>query len=166
MNIANISRCGKYRYRLTRTFADIPEGHKGNLAIVMLNPSTADATVDDPTIRRCIDFAKDNGYGGIDVCNLYGYRATDPKDLFKQDDPVGEGNDNYLHHMSLKYKTILVAWGTKAPLERVHEVHEILTFNGAKLMCLNVNRDTSPKHPLYCSRASKLREWVLLNDVP
>ncbi len=81
---AVISDCGRYRYRLTRRWGDGPL-----LSFIMLNPSTADAEVDDPTIRRCMGFARRDGYGGIVVGNLYAFRTTKPKALFAADNPLG-----------------------------------------------------------------------------
>lgn len=92
---AIISGCGKYRYSLWRTWdKKLPK-----VMFIMLNPSTADAYEDDPTIRRCINFAKSWGYGGIVVGNLFAYRATNPKKLILIDDPSGSANHHYLTHM-------------------------------------------------------------------
>lgn len=82
---AVISECGSYRYRLERVW----EAEKDRVAFIMLNPSTADASKDDPTIRRCIGFAKAWGFGGLIVGNLFALRSTDPKALYGHKDPVG-----------------------------------------------------------------------------
>src|SRR6185369_17379869 len=89
---AVISKCGKYRYSLRREWI----GGAGTVCFIMLNPSTADASVDDPTIRRCIGFAQRWGYQILEVVNLYAYRATRPRDMFAAADPVGPENEYYL----------------------------------------------------------------------
>jgi len=108
---AVISPCGLYRYRLSRQWTE----PSYSLAFVMLNPSTADAEVDDPTIRRCIGFARREGYGGIEVVNLYAFRATSPDDLWKAKDPCGPENEGHLISIaraSVGYGTpIVCAWG-------------------------------------------------------
>ncbi len=105
----------KYRYWLERDKGSNP------LVFVMLNPSTADAELDDPTIRRCRRFAADNGYTGIVVVNLYAYRATKPKDLFSADDPIGQENDNYISTAAL-INDVCCAWGANADKDRAAEV--------------------------------------------
>ena len=89
---AVLSECKKYRYMLRRVW----DRTKPACLFIGLNPSTADATVDDPTIRRCVGFADSWGYGELVVGNLYAFRATKPKDMFNQDDPVGPFNDLWL----------------------------------------------------------------------
>src|SRR5690606_18576726 len=91
---ARFSPCGQYRYLLTRPIpAPFWKPDAGEAVFVMLNPSTADASEDDPTIRRCIGFAKEWGCTGLTVANLYALRSTDPKGLWKHRDPVGPEND-------------------------------------------------------------------------
>src|SRR5688500_18287560 len=106
---ATLSACGRYRYHLERRWAT----HV--LPIVMLNPSTADAEIDDPTIRRCMGFAKRDGYGGIAVCNLYALRSPSPDDLWRADDPYGPDNGEALRRLALYASVntlpILCAWG-------------------------------------------------------
>ena len=105
---AEISPCGLYRYSLTRKW----EAWKGTVNFIMLNPSTADAQEDDPTIRRCIGFAKAWGYGGIVVTNLFAYRATNPKELKKVDKPFGEHNHLYqLEAAVISSELTVCAWG-------------------------------------------------------
>lgn len=143
---AALSDCGAYRYRLIRHWGmDMP------LPFIMLNPSTADATVDDPTIRRCVGFARTLGYGGIGVWNLYAYRATKPADLWTADDPVGPENDrrlrNVLRWAHLQGVPVVAAWGAHAKPARVREV---LAMEGAgNLRCLGLTKAGAPRHPLY-----------------
>ena len=92
---AIISKCGKYRYSLVREW----NKNKGKVLFIMLNPSTADDKEDDNTIIRCINFAKDWGYGGLMVGNHFAYRTTYPKELFKTKEPEGKENLKYIKQM-------------------------------------------------------------------
>src|SRR5215510_5582686 len=89
---AVLSDCGRYRYMLRRTW----DHSKPRVLFVMLNPSTADAEIDDATIRSCIRLAKGAGYGSFEVVNLYALRATDPAELQRADDPVGPKNNDII----------------------------------------------------------------------
>lgn len=146
---AVISDCAKYRYWLERDKGSNP------LVFVMLNPSTADAELDDPTIRRCRRFAADNGYTGIVVVNLYAYRATKPKDLFLADNPIGQENDNYISTAAL-INDVCCAWGANADKDRAAEVVRIIRAAGGIPRCLGVTKDGSPRHPLYVKADQKL----------
>src|SRR5437870_4841901 len=108
---AVISPCGKFRYRLTRQW-----GEGAALPFVMLNPSTADAEQDDPTIRKCVGFAKRMGYDGIEVVNLYAYRATKPADLKKAGYPRGPENDRHIEAALVEShaNSVICAWGVNA----------------------------------------------------
>lgn len=139
---AVISECTKYRYWLERDIGPNP------LAFVMLNPSTADAEIDDPTIRRCRRFASDNGYTGIIVVNLYAFRATKPKDLFLAPDPIGHDNDRYLSTAAVT-SNICCAWGANANPVRAAEVVRIIQAAGRIPLCLGTTKNGSPRHPLY-----------------
>lgn len=118
------------------------------MVFVMLNPSTADAELDDPTIRRCIRFAMREGAGGIVVVNLYAFRATKPRDLPKDGTEVGPENQRYLHDAILQAngRPIVCAWGTKG---NGSSFVEWAKGYGANLMALDVTKDGFPKHPLY-----------------
>lgn len=143
---AVISDCGLYRYELRRVWD--PTGPL--LEFVMLNPSTADASTDDPTIRRCIGFAKRWGYGGIVVRNLYALRATNPEVLLNYSgDAYGPRNDRYIADDVAD--CTIVAWGAHAATlsERAIAVIEVLGFFRPRLFCLGTNANGSPKHPLY-----------------
>lgn len=144
---ALLSDDGAYRYWLSRSWDDAV----WNLGFVMLNPSTADAAVDDPTIVRCAGFARRLGYGGITVLNLYAYRATQPADLWKAADPVGPDNDRHLALMlagrAEAGSDVIAAWGANAKPDRVAEV---LALPGAERMqCLGHTKHGAPRHPLY-----------------
>ena len=152
---ALISQCGAYRYKLSRIWdITVP-----SLRFVMLNPSTADANLDDPTIRRCIGFGRREGYGGIEVLNLYGYRATKPAALREAADPIGPDNETYLDHLGAWTARvgipIVLAWGVHGG-ERGLYVARRLARLGADLRCLGLSRDGHPKHPLYLPTSAPL----------
>lgn len=116
----------------------------------MLNPSTADDRNDDPTIRRCISFAKQWGFGSIEVVNLFAYRATDPSELLKCPDPIGDQNDSFILEAQLRSTFTLLAWGTKgALLGRDQLVLDILNGRSNQVFCLEKTKNGFPKHPLY-----------------
>jgi hypothetical protein len=148
---AIISKCGQFRYHLTRGWFG---GTRANLGFIMLNPSTADAEADDPTIRKCIGFAKQLGYCGIVVNNLFAYRATDPRDLKKAGYPVGPENDAFIAHAakSMSVETMICAWGANARHgdgpQRVAEVLVLLMRLGITPHALRLLDDGTPSHPL------------------
>lgn len=126
----------------------------------MLNPSTADAERDDPTIRRVMDFAQRAGYGGIAVLNLYALRTPSPAVLFEfEGDKIGDLCDRLLH--GLRWKDVLVAWGANANARsRANDVVSILRSNNNRLYCLGTNKDGSPKHPLYVPSSQRLMDYT------
>ncbi len=134
-----------YRYLLRREWdSDAPR-----VVFVMLNPSRADAVQDDPTLRRCIKFAQDWGYGSLEIVNLFAYRATDPIELKKASDPVGVENDNYLQKAAEGTHQIIVAWGNHGIFKnRCQEVLELLSRVN-QIYCLGVTQQGCPRHPLY-----------------
>lgn len=153
---AALSPDGLYRYSLSRVW-----GRGGMAMFIMLNPSTADANTDDPTIRRCVGFAKSWGCGGVRVVNLYALRSTDPKGLWRALDPVGPDNDHHLldyaNESSYKKWPMVAAWGANAKADRVDEV---LNFPGMEaLQCLGVTKAGQPRHPLYLRGDSSLSPW-------
>ena len=152
---AVISADGKYRYVLRRSLGSVLRWYRPML-FVMLNPSTADAEKDDPTIRRCIAFAKREGMTHLTVVNLFALRATDPKELTEHADPVGPENDHYLIEELRKHRqTAVAAWGA----------HDIPGHRFTKLMpflpmlCLGRTKDGSPRHPLYVKSDAPLIDW-------
>lgn len=132
------------RYRLTLRRGWNLDAHYA--MFIGLNPSTADANEDDPTIRRCVRFAHDWGYGGIYMLNVYAYRATDPKVMLKAEDPNGMGNDMGLRFYSRRAGIIIAAWGVNCPIEREKEVCKIID---RPIHCLGLTKDGRPRHPLY-----------------
>ena len=150
---ATLSDDGTYRYRLHRTW----DTAKPTLAFIMLNPSTADATDDDPTIRRCLGYAKDWGYGRLVVGNLFALRSTDPANLKDHSDPVGPANDEHLQAICDEADRVVVAWGTKGTLHgREQAVADALD---ADLYALNTTKDGHPNHPLYQPKDAELERW-------
>ncbi len=118
---AKFSECRTFRYGLYRTW----EMEKKPLIVIGLNPSTADETKDDPTIRRCMRYAKDWGLGGLVMLNIFAYRSTDPKGLRQVEDPIGPDNDWYL--TQTRGGIMLCAWGANGGLNgRDKEVIELL----------------------------------------
>ena len=141
---ALFSPCGAYRYRLTRTL----QGKKKPLLIIGLNPSTADATHNDPTIRRCIGFAERWGHSELVVTNLFSFRSTQPDGLKKTKAPVGPDTDEILQNEAAKAGTILAAWGVHGGLfNRNLEVLKLL--EDYPLFCLGITKAGHPRHPLY-----------------
>lgn len=137
-----ISDCEKYRYELWRIWDD----NKPKVMFIMLNPSTADADANDPTIRRCIGYAKSWGYGGLYVGNLFGFRATNPKDLKRIANPIGDDNKIHLEHMQSKCKLIVCAWGNgQGKPERIFKKFDNLNY-------IELCKDGTPKHPLYLKK--------------
>lgn len=158
---ADISPCGLYRYTLTRHLT----GSGEPLVFVMLNPSSADANDDDPTLRRCIGFGRAFGRCRIHVVNLFAYRTPYTKELKRAHasgvDVVGPRNGQALDALA---GTVVCAWGPPAwPFvrERAHAVAAQLTSRGVPLLCLGRSKDGSPRHPLMLPGASPLEPWSL-----
>lgn len=155
---ATISDDGLYRYTLGRRWS---RDETAFATFIMLNPSTADATEDDPTIRRCIGFAKAWGMGALHVLNLYALRSTDPKGLWCVADPVGPENDRYLtsHAMAAHNSgwPFVAAWGVNAKPDRVAQV---LRLPGMlALSVLGLTKAGAPRHPLYLPNSATLERW-------
>jgi hypothetical protein len=114
----------------------------------MLNPSKATAELDDPTIRRCLGFAKREVCTSLTVVNLFALRSTDPKALLKAEDPVGIENDHHIQEQVLKHSTgwIIAAWGAHPmAIKRAQHVIPML----GDVHCLGTTKNGSPRHPLY-----------------
>lgn len=156
---ANISGCGTFRYRLTRYWGPGPM-----LPFVMLNPSTADAKNDDPTIRRCMSFARREGAGGIVVANLCAFRSPSPADLDKAADPFGPGNQDSLWQVAVgaiaDKMPIVCAWGTHGEGRGDKYAMKLFKDEGARLVCLGTTKDGHPRHPLYISGDQPLTAYV------
>lgn len=160
---AEISPCGQYRYTLTREPIALwrTQPWWQPAVFCMLNPSTADAALDDPTIRRCRGFAERDGsmFNGIVVVNLYALRSKDPRALWGHADPVGPENDRWIEQVVRDAGTVVCAWGTNVQPWRVRRVVEILRGTGASLLCLGTTKDGHPRHPLYVRGDQPLVPW-------
>ncbi len=123
------------------------------MTLVLLNPSTADALQLDPTLRRCVGFAKREGYGGMVILNLYAFRTKDPKVMMAATDPVGPDNDRVLAGVT---GTVVAGWGTNADPARVALAAQLLP----RLHALGMTKDGHPRHPLYVRADAPLIEWM------
>lgn len=141
---AVISECGNYRYRLERTW----DSDKPAVAFVMLNPSTADASEDDPTVRRCIAFARSWGYGRLIIGNLFALRSSDPLILKVHPEPVGPFNDLHLLQIAKDAEEVVCAWGAHGSL-RARDDEALRFLSGKRTVALKRTNDGSPGHPLY-----------------
>lgn len=150
---ADLSDCGRFRYALTRRWGDGPTA-----LFIMLNPSTADASEDDPTIRRCIGFAQREGCGALRVENLFAFRATNPDEMFRHSHTAVGATDRYIVQAVAECDGPLIcAWGAdKRARTRAGRVVEYLTEGGAMPMCLGKSKDGSPRHPLYLKKDAPL----------
>ena len=149
---AIFSDCRKYRYALSRTW----NGKKKTILFIGLNPSTANEKIDDPTIRRCINYAQNWGYGSLLMVNLFAYRATLPTELKNAKNPIGNDNDLHIIELSKKADIAVAAWGNEGNLlNRDKEVKKILP----NLMCLKINKSGQPAHPLYQKKDLKLIKY-------
>ena len=139
---AILSQDGQYRYQLSRVWDET----KPKILFVMLNPSTADANIDDPTIRRVVNFSKSWGYGGVFVGNLYAFRSTNPKNLKLANDPIGPENITHIKTLLEKTDRVIYAWGNnrKEPewLQKLVETP----------YCIDISKKGIPKHPLYLKK--------------
>lgn len=150
---AVFSKDRKHRYMLTRQW----DNTKPYIAFVGLNPSTADENLDDPTIRRCVGYAKAWGMGGIIMVNLFAFRATDPRDMKKAEDPEGDLNDYYLKEICKHCTQVVAAWGNHGRFRGRDSVVRAL-FNEMQFAgyihfnCLELSKDGNPKHPLYLKK--------------
>lgn len=145
---ATFSPCNRYRYLLSIWWNDT----KPKINYLMLNPSTADEFANDPTVERCERRAREMGYGGLIVTNVYALRSTDPKGLYDADDPVGPENDVIIGMAAAECVKTVCGWGAharKVKPGRVDQVLRILQSENRPPHALALNKDGSPRHPLY-----------------
>jgi hypothetical protein len=157
---AEISPCGAYRYHLWRIWdRGLP-----TMVFVMQNPSTADANSDDPTIRKCVGFARSHGYGSISVRNVFALRATDERELLKHSSPFGPCNTEHLLAVSGRWREtrLMLAWGNEFGGKRLRqyyrEAESILLTQSP--YCLGVTKSGSPKHPLFVPYSQEIVRFV------
>jgi hypothetical protein len=155
-SIAVYSNCESYRYSLTRIWDE----RAPRVLFVMLNPSTATELQNDPTVERCERRARTLGYGAFCVCNIFAYRATDPKKMRAQPDPVGPENDVAIITATNWASDIVCAWGTHgAHLDRGAEVEKIMRAQPKQLTHLGLSIAGYPKHPLYIGYKTQPQRW-------
>ena len=141
---AHFSHDRLYRYALWRKW----ERNPNYVLFIGLNPSTANEREDDPTIRRCKRFAKDWGFGGVYMANLFALRATNPKVMLAHDNPVGIDNDVWLQDLACNAGIIVCSWGAHGG-HQDRDKYVINLLAAHDLMCLGVTKSGKPRHPLY-----------------
>lgn len=143
--IARFSPCRKYRYTLEIRWDEGPICN-----FLMLNPSTADEVANDPTVERCERRAGAWGYGALIVTNLFAYRATDPRDMMAQGDPIGPDNDEAIVSAASRSDLVICAWGNHGSYRgRADAVRRLLGGTITPIKCLRVSKTGEPCHPLY-----------------
>ena len=153
---ALLSNCGTYRWLLTRVW----DRGRPLLLVIMLNPSTADATNNDPTILRVMSLADAAGYGGIIVTNLYAYRATNPTNLKAASAPIGSANDGYIKAALNKSADVVCAWGAHPmAARRAPAVLSLIRQAGKTPKVWRLTKDGLPSHPLYLPKAVRPFVW-------
>lgn len=158
---AVFSTCNKYRYLLHRKISS-PLRWVRTVTFFMLNPSTADAVKNDRTIAKCIKFAEREGYTDLYVVNLFALRSTDPKTLFKVKDPVGPENEKHINETLAKSDLVVAAWGNHRAIKKLSTV-KISDKIRAETKCLRLNKNGSPRHPLYIPMDEHLKEFDLVS---
>ncbi len=151
------SPCEQYRYALTRIWDSAGD----RVLFVMLNPSTATEVQNDPTVERCERRARTLGFGAFRVCNIFAFRATDPKVMRAAPDPIGPDNDAAIAEGAAWAGRIICAWGTHgAFLQRGAAVERLLRATAQPLFHLGLSKHGHPKHPLYIGYAQQPRRWA------
>ena len=145
------SPCRTWRY----TWTHVWDAKGPVLMVIGLNPSTADETRPDPTVTRCVSYAKSWGFGGLIMTNAFAYRATLPRDLRAAPDPVGPDNDFWLRRMSEGAEIILAAWGNHGLWQDRQD--QVLSLLGRQVYCLGVTKEGAPRHPLYLRKDAEPR---------
>lgn len=174
---ALISGCGQYRYDLWRRWDE----SKPYVAFICLNPSTADAEEDDPTVRRCVAYAKAWGFGAVCILNLFAYRATDPAEMKKAPDPVGEWNNQMIVNTVHRAGLVVAAWGTHGDFDpvrmgvegatrqdgpRAGVVLGLLRNMRVQAHALKITKQGAPGHPLYLRKDAKPASYSAPNMPP
>ena len=152
LSAATLSLCRRYRYNLWRGWGE----SESYVMFVGLNPSTADETADDPTIRRCVAYSKSWGYSRLCMTNLFAYRATQPADMMAAADPVGPANNVWLRELAKGAAVVVAAWGVHGTFRGRHSaVRDLLPG----LHYLQLTKDGHPGHPLYLPKTLRPVAW-------
>jgi hypothetical protein len=156
---AVFSDCERYRYRLWRVWDE----SKPKACFVMLNPSTADENVLDPTVTRCRKRAETLSYGGLEVVNIFALRSTDPAALYNEVDPIGPENLPAIAHAVAGSAIAVCAWGGHGKLLSMGSLvkERLVRFFPEKTHYLRINSDGSPAHPLYLPYELQPTPWRL-----
>ncbi len=161
---AILSEDGNYRYRLSREWGT----GAGRVSWLMMNPSTADALVDDATIRKCIGFSQIWGFNALDVINLFALRSRDPKALLSKEDIYGPDFDKHYHDVLMNSSLLILAWGCESTLKSLgispkehvsavyHDIHE--WYPNLPVKCLGQSKTGNPYHPLMLAYDTPLKE--------
>ncbi|MEH6667760.1 MAG: DUF1643 domain-containing protein [Psychrobacter sp.] len=156
---ATISNCNLYRYNITRKWN--LEGDN-LVSFIGLNPSTADASKDDPTLLRCINFSKSLGFDGMILVNLFAYRSTSPKAMKEFINPIGEENDAYIIDAIMQTNKTILCWGNHGVHKsRDIEIHNLIRTYRELNFCFGKTLSNQPRHPLYLSRNTPLERFYL-----
>lgn len=157
---AVLSDCGNYRYRLTRSVG------MGNRAVtfVGVNPSTADANVDDATVRKWAGFSRRWGFDRFEVVNLFAFRSTDVRALATAADPVGPDNDMHILSLLAESELVVPCWGNSGKLPqnlrgRMCWLHDRISESGVEAKCFGLTKSGDPKHPLMLGYDTELQPW-------
>ena len=143
-----------YRYLLSRTVSDTS---RDVCLFVMLNPSDADADIDDPTVKRCIDFTRRRGYGELRIVNLFALRSAEPLQLATVPDPIGPGTDEVTRAELAAANIVVVAWGYKGSFrQRSSQMLQLIARTGTRAWHLGLNKSGEPRHPLFVPSGSRL----------
>lgn len=162
---AVISPCSRYRYRLERETHHPDREGRHEVVFIGVNPSTADASLDDATVRKWRGFATRWGYTHFVVGNLFAYRSPNVQALASAADPVGEQNDEYLCDMLRGAHTVVPCWGARGKLpkqlhSRIDCVWELIKESGATVSALGITKSGDPMHPLMLSYSTPPRDWA------
>lgn len=164
---AALSQDQLYRYDLVRDWSDEPEldpvskSDPRRICWILLNPSTADASEDDATVRKLIGFTKAWGYKRFTLVNAFGWRATDPKKLGEVADPVGPRNEIFIEHALRASDIAVLGWGAEMDRFPDFQKKTMETVRGAhiEILCLGFTKNLQPKHPLYLGYGTELRPY-------
>jgi len=143
---ATLSPCKQYRFQLERSWGK-PVTRNSTVGFIGLNPSTADATHDDPTIRKCIAYAQAWHFKKLIMVNLFAWRATNPNELLETNHPVGALNDKYVDAALKQCRLVVACWGEYGTI--LNRSDDLRTRYPKRLMCLSTNQSGEPTHPLY-----------------